>query len=294
MSEFTCRDGTRLPVSVRVSTRAKHLRLSLSFTGDLEVIVPVRLSKKMKSLEYNPRDPSPGLATGSSHTPESSSASDLIRASTPESIEGFLEHHRSWIERSAKRSKQQRESYKESETAGLPTHLDFPLCDEIWLVEYRQTQAKSVTVKGDGLRRFQGSKRVFALKISGATSDETLCRSALIRFVAQHAKSVIPPFVREVCHEIGASPKSITVNNRKSAWGVCTRGGEIRIDRRVMFLPKDLARQVVLHELAHLKFLNHSRDFYDELYSYEGSTKEAEKAVKKAIQFVPAWFIAGR
>jgi predicted metal-dependent hydrolase len=158
-------------------------------------------------------------------------------------------------------------------------------------VEYHPTQARSITVRADGLRRLQGARRVFALRLSGATSDEELCRRALARFTTRRAKEAIPPFAWEVCHEVGALPKSITVNKRKSAWGVCTQTGDIRIDRRVLFFPTDLARQVVLHEAAHLKHLNHSERFYDELFSYEGSTKEAERAVKKGIQFIPAWFL---
>ena len=280
MSDFICGDKTRLPVSVRVSSRAKHLKLSLAFTGDLEVIVPARLSKTI------------GMTVGGNEYDPDNLDDPDGPISAP--IKDFLEQHRRWIERAAERSGQQRETYRESLSTGLPTHMDFPLCDEIWLVEYHQTQAKSVRYKTDGLRRFKGAQRVFALKLSGATLDEVLCRSALVRFVALYAKEVIPPFAWEICREIGASPKSISVNNRKSAWGVCTKNGDIRIDRRVIFLPKDLARQVILHEIAHLKYLNHSPSFYNELYSYDRSTREAEKAVKVANQLIPAWFIAGR
>lgn len=285
MNEFVCGDGTRLPVSVRVSSRAKHQRISLSFTGDLEVVVPAKAAmwtgRVGKSAVIDPHGNPRGLV----FDPHDDS---------PDSIKAFLEQHRSWIERAAGRSKQQRIRYEESEAAGLPTHMDFPLCDEIWVVEYRQTQAKGIMVKADGLRRMQGTKRVFALKLSGAIADEKFCSRALIRFIALHAKAVIPSFAWEICREVGASPRSITVNNRKSAWGICTRSGDIRIDSRVLFLPRDLARQVVLHEIAHLKHLNHSQRFYDELFSYEGSSKEAEKAVKAATQFIPAWFIANR
>jgi predicted metal-dependent hydrolase len=212
-------------------------------------------------------------------------------AAMPNGLHAFLEQHRRWIERAAVRTRTQRETYEESRAAGLPSHLDFPLANELWLVEYRPTQARSVTAKADGLRRFEGRRQVFALRLSGATHDEELCRRALIRFVAKRAKEAIPPFAHEVCREVGAKPRNITVNNRKSAWGVCTRAGDIRIDRRVLFFPADLARQVVLHEAAHLKHLNHSERFYAELFSYEGSTREAERAVKAALRFIPAWLI---
>lgn len=256
MRVFTCKDGTELPVSVRVSTKAKRQILQLSHKGELEVVIP-------KST-----------------------------AETP-SVTGFLESHRQWIERAAQRTRPQREAYEESRTTGLPTHLDFPLADELWLVEYLPTEARSITVKPDGLRRIQGSKQILALKLSGAVSDEGLCRTALVRFTTRRAKTLIPPFAWEVCREINARPKSITVNSRKSAWGVCTQAGDIRIERRVLFFPKDLARQIVLHEATHLKQLNHSERFYQELYSYEGSTKEAEQSAKKAIGLIPAWFLDG-
>ncbi|MDR1015041.1 MAG: M48 family metallopeptidase [Coriobacteriales bacterium] len=215
------------------------------------------------------------------------------RALSPEdrAVRDFVEGHRAWIERTARRTASQREAYEESRAAGLPASLDFPLCKELWLVEYRPTQARSVTAKPDGLRRIQGIRQVFALRLSGATSDEGLCRRALVRFVARRAKEAIPPFAWEVCREVGASPRSITVNNRKSAWGVCTHAGDIRIDRRVLFLPADLARQIVLHEAAHLMHLDHSVRFYEELYSYEGSTQEAERAVKQATPLIPAWLL---
>jgi predicted metal-dependent hydrolase len=300
VNEFICSDDTALPVNVRFSARAKRWRLQLGFQGVLEVVIPEREWQRGgfgKASDRGGRTRA-GLAGAGLAGAGLAQAGDIWLedarvedARMENAVRTFLEQHRRWIERAMRRTEPQREAYEESRAAGLPTHLDFPLCDEIWLVEYRPTQARSITVRADGLRRLQGTRRVFALKLSGMTFDEELCRRALARFTTRRAKEVIPPFAWEICREIGATPKSITVNKRKSAWGVCTQTGDIRIDRRVLFFPIDLARQVVLHEAAHLRHLNHSERFYDELFSYEGSTKEAEHAVKKGIQFVPAWFL---
>jgi predicted metal-dependent hydrolase len=271
MEEFVCADGTRLPVIVRVSARAKRWRLQLNYRGMLEVVIPAREARYLQDNKDGSSPFAPPLVQGA--------------------VDSFVEQHRRWIERASQRIKPQREAYEESRAAGLPTHLNFPLCNEIWLVEYHPTKARSITVKPDGLRQIQGIQQIFALRLSGAIVDEELCRRSLARFTTRRAKEMIPPFAWEVCREVGASPRSITVNNRKSAWGVCTQAGDIRIDRRVLFFPPDLARQVVLHEAAHLKHLNHSEHFYNELFSYEGSTREAESAVKKGTRFVPAWFL---
>ncbi|HBT95552.1 MAG TPA: hypothetical protein DEB24_05475 [Coriobacteriia bacterium] len=280
--EFVCSDGTRLELKVRLSDKAKHLRLSLSHSGVLQVVVPRRAAPRSSGRRNKAADPR-----------SSSTWEDSGEAALEALAADFAESHRAWIERAARRTKAQRDAYTESRAAGLPTHLDFPLANELWLIEYKPTAAKSVTIKPDGLRRYEGARQVLALRVSGDIENEALCRKALVRFVTRRAKELIPDFARKVCCEVGAVPRAISVNNRKSAWGICTQSGDIRIDRKVLFFPADMARQVVLHEAAHLKHLNHSERFYNELFSYEGSTPEAEKAVKKAIRLIPAWFLDG-
>ncbi|MDR0350041.1 MAG: M48 family metallopeptidase [Coriobacteriales bacterium] len=255
--DFVCGDGTRLVVSLRPSTRARRWRLQLDYRGILEVVIPAREAT----------------------------------AASPSVVSDFVERNRRWIERATRRTTFEREAYAASKAAGLPQCLEFPLCKERWLIECRLTRALSVSARPDGLRRLDGACQVFVLRLCGATSDEALCCRALARFVLRRAKEAIPPFAWEICRELGAKPRSVTVNSRKSAWGVCTRAGDIRIDRRVLFLPVPLARQVVMHEAAHLKHLNHSKRFYDELFSYEGSTPETERALRKATPHIPAWFL---
>lgn len=277
MNDFILSDGTRLPVRVRMSNRAKRQRLSLAFTGQLEVVVPAHLVVRGPDDEQT-------MPTGI-----------VPFDMSPASVAGFLEGHRAWIERAAGRTRQQRLAFEESQAAGLPKQLEFPLCYEVWKVEYKQTQVVGqVRVKAEGLRRLDGVRRVSAVRITGDVSDEELCCRALAHFVGRLAKGVLSSFAFEICEEMGAAPASIAVNNRKTAWGICTSKGDIRIDRRVMFLPREIARQVVLHEIAHLKHMNHSAAFYEELYSYPGSTAEAEKAIKGAQKYVPAWYLRGQ
>jgi len=281
MSDFILNDGTRLPVSVRVSNRAKRQMVRFAFTGDLEVVVPVFAVGRM----------------GGTLTPKGQVTSIPVfdpGDRSPASVAGFLEQQRAWIERTAKRMSQQRMAFEASKQSGMPKQLEFPPCGDVWQVEYKPAQTPGkVHVHADGLRRVVDAQKVQAVCISGDVADEELCCRALVRFVALQAKEVLVPFAWGVCREIGAVPASIAVNNRKSAWGICKSNGDIRIDRRVMFLPRELARQVVLHELAHLKHMNHSSAFYDELYSYPGSTPALEKSVKQANQYIPAWFMRG-
>lgn len=269
---FCCADGTTLPVTVRSSTRARNQRITLNHQGTLEVVFPNGTSARSVRKHRSSRK-----AEGGETVPAQGE------------VEAFLETHRSWIERAAKRTQPQREAYELSKAAGLPTHLEFPSIGELWLLEYQATAASKVTLTRAGMRSVSDSQNHFGLRLSGAVHDEATCVRALKRFVSQRAKEALPAFGWRICDTVGARPKDIAVNNRKSAWGLCSHDGSIKLDRKLLFLPEDLAGQIVLHEVAHLRQMNHSQRFYDELFSLDGSSKEAERAVKGAMIYIPAW-----
>ena len=57
------------------------------------------------------------------------------------------------------------------------------------------------------------------------------------------------------------------VGNQKSRWGSCSSKGTISLNWRLLLLSYSLGQYVILHELAHLKHLNHSLAFWQYLES---------------------------
>ncbi|BFH15659.1 M48 family metallopeptidase [Paenibacillus melissococcoides] len=58
-------------------------------------------------------------------------------------------------------------------------------------------------------------------------------------------------------------PKAIIIRDQEQRWGSCTPAGNIILNWRIFLAPASVVDYVLVHELAHLKYMNHSKEYWD-------------------------------
>ena len=72
----------------------------------------------------------------------------------------------------------------------------------------------------------------------------------------------------------------ITITSAKTRFGSCSSKGNISYSYRLMLYPEPAREYVVVHELAHLKEMNHSRKFYDIVEAVLPDYKDRKRMLK--------------
>lgn len=79
----------------------------------------------------------------------------------------------------------------------------------------------------------------------------------------------------------GTKPLKLSVKKQKTIWGSCNSDGKIYINAYASVLPDPLFDYVMVHELCHLIYLDHSREFWKLVEKYIPDWKKRKEALKK-------------
>jgi predicted metal-dependent hydrolase len=87
-------------------------------------------------------------------------------------------------------------------------------------------------------------------------------RAGVIGWLRARAQLRLPAELRDLADRHGLAVSRITIRNQSSRWGSCSRGGAISLNWRLTQVPPFVREYVLVHELMHLRQMNHSARFW--------------------------------
>jgi predicted metal-dependent hydrolase len=86
--------------------------------------------------------------------------------------------------------------------------------------------------------------------------------NGLTRWYRAKAREHIPPVVARFSSRLGLPYPTVQIREMKQRWGSAGVNGRLSFNWRIVMAPRRLMEYVVVHELCHLGYPNHSRDFW--------------------------------
>ncbi len=80
--------------------------------------------------------------------------------------------------------------------------------------------------------------------------------------VRARARHELPPMLLAWAARLGLTVASVEVRNQRSRWGSCGRNGRICLNWRLLLMPDWVRDYVLVHELMHLRRMDHSPRYW--------------------------------
>lgn len=82
---------------------------------------------------------------------------------------------------------------------------------------------------------------------------------------------------------MGVEINRLTIRNQRTRWGSLSSRKNMNLNYRLYYMPQELLDYVVVHELSHVRHMNHSKEFWNEVGKYYPEYRRERKRLKDMI-----------
>lgn len=187
-------------------------------------------------------------------------------------LPGILDANKDWI-------LQQLSRIQSRHIPELPDTVTFHSIQQTWKIAYepstdifklRHLSANEVVLRGD-------------------RADYQRCRKVLLHWIKKQSKLYLTTELQRVSLETQLPFNNLIIRGQKTVWGSCTSRKSISLNYKLFLLPAHLMRYVMIHELCHTKYMNHSSHFWSLVEKFDPNYLQHRRALRQADQFIPGW-----
>ncbi len=246
-------DNISWPCAMRLSARVKRAKIRVDGQGFVELVIPQKSSY------------------------------------TPVEVQKFLESMLPWLQKTldgivARPEQAQRAAHCLQKITGsleadiLPISIALPMLQENWQLEIQHKRGGYVKVQEMG-----------NLVLYAHSHEVRLCCKVLQKWLMRKALIPLQECTQAKAAHLGLHVGKVSIGAQKGRWGSCSSEGNIRLNCRLLLLPVHLVEHVILHELCHRVYMNHSKDFKALLEKVSPQSLHKDKELERAWRELPLW-----
>ena len=129
---------------------------------------------------------------------------------------------------------------------------------------------------------FRGKK--FEVYVNKNLNDDQKKKSVEEQFkkwFVRMARETVDERLEFYSKKIGITFNRFTIKDQKTRWGSCSKKGNLNFNWKLIMAPQWVSDYVIIHELCHLRYLNHSKEYWNMVELYMPEYKKAQQWLKK-------------
>ena len=197
-------------------------------------------------------------------------------------VPGILQQRQSWLDSHLAKLKA-RWARAPHEYALRPLQIPLRALDRCWRVEYLPGTGRRLQ-----LQMGEESLQLRYPQITEAAADE-LIGKRLQKWLSEQARQHLLPWLAQTAQELGLTYTKACIRAQKTRWGSCSARRVINLNRNLLFLPPPLVRYLFVHELSHIRHMNHSSQFWQLVSKYEPDYRRLDAELGQAGKHLPRW-----
>ena len=199
------------------------------------------------------------------------------RGTRPRDVQDFLASNSRWIER----AQNELQSRYPSGQQLLPDAVELAAVGRRWAIRYEVAATARPRL------------RVFAehLQITTPDSSPTSIHGLLRQWLLAQGRVYLKPWLLSEATAVEVRPKKIHVRTQRTRWGSCSPRGTISLNASLLFLQPEVVRYLLIHELCHLRHLDHSTRYWRCVERFEPEYRTLDKRLAESWSEVPVWVL---
>jgi predicted metal-dependent hydrolase len=198
------------------------------------------------------------------------------RGTRPREIEAFVVENRRWIER----TRQELAQRFGPDGLGNPDRIELAALGETFEVVYEHGLDRARW-------RSRGNRLTLGCRDPDFADAPPLLRAWLIEVGRRHLK----PWLAREAARFGLAPRNVQIRLQRTRWGSCSWQGTISLNASLLLVEPDLVRYLMIHELSHLRWLDHSRRYWALVKSFEPDYKSLDRRLSETWASLPLWLV---